>query len=93
MMKLPAAVCRPLRRLILRPDQIIGKPNSLALNASTEQQIAKAWGRACVIDIDAAVMIAEQHDQKSITDQQAATALLSMLFAGDYMNTYSQLFS
>ena len=77
----------------MRPDQIIRKPHSLGMNTSTEQQIAKAWGRACVIDIDAAVMIAEQHDEKNITDEQAATALLSMLFAGDYMNTYSQLFS
>lgn len=77
----------------MRPDQIIRKPHSLGMNTSTAQQIAKAWGRACVIDVDAAVMIAEQHDEKKITDEQAATALLSMLFAGDYMNTYSQLFS
>ena len=77
----------------MRPEQIIRKPHYLGMNASAEQQIAMAWGRACVIDIDAAVMIAEQHDKKNITDEQAATALLSMLFAGDYMNTYSQLFS
>jgi hypothetical protein len=77
----------------MRPDQIIRKPHSLGMHTSTEQQIATAWDRACVIDVDAAIMIAEQHDQQKISDEQAATALLSMVFAGDYMNTYSQLFS
>jgi hypothetical protein len=77
----------------MRPDQIVRKPHSSGMHTNTEQQIAMAWDRACVIDVDAAVMIAEEHDQKNISDEQAATALLSMLFAGDYMNTYSQLFS
>jgi hypothetical protein len=79
--------------IVMRPDQIIRKPHSLGMHTSTEQQIATAWDRACVIDVDAAIMIAEQHDQQKISDEQAATALLSMVFAGDYMNTYSQLFS
>jgi len=77
----------------MRSEKIKTKSHAASINASTERHIAKVWDRACVIDIDAAMMIAEQHDQNIISDEQVATALLSMVLAGDYMNTYSQLYS
>jgi hypothetical protein len=62
-------------------------------DADAERHIVKAWMLACHIDIDVATMIAEQHDQKTISAEQTVTALLSMASSGHYMNTYSQLFS
>ena len=63
------------------------------MNSDLRQQMLSAWKHACVIDLDAAMMIAEQHNRKKISAEQTITALLSMVFAGDYMNTYSQLYS
>ena len=61
--------------------------------AAPEKHIVKAWALACEVDVDAAVMIAEQHDDKTISAEQAVTALLGIASAADYMNTYSQLYS
>jgi hypothetical protein len=53
----------------------------------------KAWALACHVDADAATMIAEQHDRKTISTEQTVTALLAMASSGHYMNTYFQLYS
>jgi len=58
-----------------------------------ERNIVKAWMLACDVDIDVAVMIAEQHYEETISAEQAVTALLCIASSSDYMNTYSQLYS
>jgi len=67
--------------------------SNTAARTVADQHIVKAWMLACDVDIDAAVMIAEQHYEETITAEQAVTALLCIASASDYMNTYAQLYS
>jgi hypothetical protein len=77
----------------MRADLPKMTPDSPTIINDSEQHIVKAWALACHVDADAATMIAEQHDRKTISTEQTVTALLAMASSGHYMNTYFQLYS